>query len=62
MVKCGECVEMFEDSFDQSDERFASLVVGEDEKGRVDISSVDIDMEIKPVQAMRASAQLAANW
>jgi len=49
MFKRGDIVELLEQHRDPGDETFTWVVVGEEEKGRVDIMPVDIDLEIKPI-------------
>ncbi len=52
MFKRGDHVEILEQFRDPGDEDFTWVVVGDEEKGRVEICPIDIQMEIKPVQTV----------
>ena len=54
MFKRGDHVELLESHRDPDDDTFIWIVVGDEEKGRVDISPVDIAMQIKPIHTVRA--------
>ena len=54
MFKRGDHIEILEEFRDPGDEEFTWVVVGDEEKGRVDISPMDIAMEIKPVHTVQA--------
>ena len=53
MFKFGDRVEILEAFQDGGDELFTWVVVGEEEKGRVDISPLDIDLSVKPVYTVQ---------
>lgn len=55
MFKRGDRVEIIEEFRDDGDEIFSWVVVGDEEKGRVDISPIDIKLEIKPVHTVQAN-------
>ena len=48
MYKKGDRVEILPQFQDAGDSEFTWVVLDDEEKGRVDISPVDIDMRIKP--------------
>lgn len=54
MFKIGDKVEILSEFQDAGDERFTWVVIGDEEKGRLDISPIDINMEIKPVYTVQA--------
>lgn len=49
MFKCGNQVEILPEFQDPGDDRFIWIVLGDEEKGRVDISPVNSDLTIKPI-------------
>lgn len=55
MFSRGDRIEILEEFRDPGDEVFTWVVVGDEEKGRVDICPIDIKMEIKPVQTVQAN-------
>lgn len=55
MFERGDLVEILEQYRDPGDEQFTWIVVGEEEKGRVDITPVEVPMEIKPVYTVQAT-------
>lgn len=54
MFKIGDKVEILSEFQDAGDESFTWVVIGDEEKGRVDISPIDINMEIKPVYTVQS--------
>jgi hypothetical protein len=48
MFKKGDVVEILPEFQDEGDGEFTWVVLADEEKGRVDICPVDIDMAIKP--------------
>lgn len=53
MFKRGDQVELLEQYRDPGDEEFTWMVLGDEEKGRVDIMPVDIHMAIKPTYTVQ---------
>ena len=53
--KRGDRVEIIEEFRDRGDEDFRWVVVGDEEKGRVDICPFDISMDIKPTYTVQTS-------
>lgn len=53
MFKRGDRVEILKEFQDDGDEEFTWIVLGDEEKGRLDIMPVDIDLEIKPINAVQ---------
>lgn len=49
MFKRGNQVEILPEFQDPGDDTFTWVVLGDEEKGRVDISPIDIDLTIKPI-------------
>lgn len=63
MFKIGDKVEILSEFQDAGDESFTWVVIGDEEKGRVDISPIDINMEIKPVYTVQSHwIKLAATY
>ena len=63
MFKIGDKVEILSEFQDAGDESFTWVVTGDEEKGRVDISPIDINMEIKPVYTVQSHwIKLAATY
>jgi len=54
VFKIGDKVEILSEFQDAGDESFTWVVIGDEEKGRVDISPIDINMEIKPVYTVQS--------
>lgn len=54
MFNRGDCVELLEEFRDPGDEEFAWIVVGDEEKGRVDISPLGTGMALPPVYTVQA--------
>ena len=52
MFRRGDHIEILEQFRDPGDDEFTWVVVGDEEKGRVDICPIDIYMKIKPVQTV----------
>ena len=53
MLKKGDRVEILPEWQDEGDEGLTWVVQADEEKGRVDISPVDIDLQIKPVYTVK---------
>ncbi len=49
----GDQVELLEQYRDPGDETFTWVVLQDEEKGRVDIMPVDIDLEIRPIYTVQ---------
>ena len=54
MFKRGDKVEILKEFQDPGDEAFTWVVVGDEENGRVDITPIDIKLEIKPINTVQA--------
>lgn len=52
MLKIGDQISILPAFQDKGDEKFTWLVVGDEEKGRVDISPIDINLVIKPIHTV----------
>ena len=52
MLSKGDTVRILPQHQDPGDEEFTWIVVGDEEKGRVDVSPVSIPMKIKPVYTL----------
>lgn len=55
MFKRGDIVEILEQFQDPGDDTFTWIVLHEEEKGRVDITPVDIKLNIKPTYTLKTS-------
>ncbi len=53
MFKRGDIVEILEEFQDQGDSTFIWIVLHDEEKGRVDITPIDIDLKIKPIYTLK---------
>lgn len=53
MLKIGDQVSILPEFQDKGDHKFTWVVVGEEEKGRVDISPIDIKLAIKPIYTLK---------
>ena len=51
--KRADHVELLEQYRDPGDEQFTWIVIGDEEKGRVDIMPVDIALNIKPIYTVK---------
>ncbi len=61
MLKIGDQVEILSEFQYPGDESFTRVVIGNEEKDRVDISPLNINMEIKPVYTVQTQwTKLAA--
>lgn len=54
MFKRGDQVELLERHRDPGDETFTWVVVGDEERGRVDIMPVDLGLDFKPLYTVHA--------
>jgi hypothetical protein len=54
MIRRGDRVEILPEFRDEGDEAFVWIAVSDEDKGRVDISPVDIGLAIQPVQTVRS--------
>ena len=54
MFKRGDKVELLKEFQDPGDESFTWIVVGDEEKGRVDITPINIKLDIKPINTVQA--------
>jgi hypothetical protein len=52
MLSKGDTVQILPQYQDPGDEEFTWIVVGDEEKGRVDVSPVSMPMKIKPVYTL----------
>lgn len=52
MLNRGETVRILPQYQDQGDDEFTWVVVGDEEKGRVDVSPVSIPMKVKSIYAL----------
>lgn len=55
MFKRGDEVEILPEFQDKGDDEFIWIVLGDEEKGRVDISPINIDLTIKPIYTVQVS-------
>lgn len=55
MFKCGDQVEILPEFQDEGDDNFIWIVLGDEEKGRVDISPININLAIKPIYTLQVS-------
>lgn len=53
MLVKGDKIRILPQYQDPGDEDFTWIVVGDEEKGRVDVSPVSIQMHVKPVYTLR---------
>lgn len=53
MFKRGDHVEILPDFQDQGDDGFTWIVLNDEEKGRVDITPINIGMEVKPIYTVK---------
>jgi hypothetical protein len=53
MICKGDRVEILPEYRDEGDERFTWVAVSDEDKGRLDISPIDIGLPILPVQTVR---------
>lgn len=53
MFKRGDKVEILKEFQDLGDETFTWIVIGDEEKGRVDITPIDIKLDIKPIHTVQ---------
>ena len=53
MFKRGDIVEILEEFQDQGDSTFIWIVLHDEEKGRVDITPIDINLKIKPIYTLK---------
>lgn len=54
MFRLGGKVEILKEFQNSGDEKFTWIVVGDEEKGRVDITHIDINLDIKPINTVQA--------
>lgn len=55
MFKKGDVVEILPEFQDKGDDEFTWVVLADEEKGRVDISPVDIAMHLKPIHTVQTA-------
>jgi len=55
MIKSGDIVEILEEFQDPGDNTFTWMVLHDEEKDRVDITPVDIQLDIKPIYTLKTS-------
>lgn len=62
MFRRGDKVEILREFQDPGDESFTWIVVGDEEKGRVDITPINIPLDIRPTHTVQAHwIRLATN-
>jgi len=54
MFKRGDKVTILKEFQDPGDDTFTWIVVGDEEKGRVDITPIDIPLDIKPIYTVQS--------
>ncbi len=53
MFKRGNQVEILPEFQDEGDDSFTWIVLDDEEKGRVDITPIDINMKLKPIYTVK---------
>lgn len=53
MLRCGDQVRIRPEYQDEGDDEFTWVVVGDEEKGRVDVSPISTSMKIKPTYTLK---------